>query len=188
MFFLSTKEESQSHELLMASDDERGRGVTELTRNVNSINHACNCASLFRLGTRHRGEGRRYTRGVTRTGTRTWNGERRRCPRRWLPTHWDLVGGCTRHYPRLQSSCKMHFHFSTYLRMRPVSRAVFFFLFFFRSAPGYRTLRSLRSSSTRVCIVTLFDPFVKRIQFNDVESPARERIKETTGRDRLFER
>ena len=154
--FLSTKEESQSHELLMESDDERGRGVTELTRNVNSINHACNCASFFRFWTRHRGEGRR-TQGVTRTATRTKNGERR-CPRRWLPTHWALVGGCTRHYPQLQSSCKMHFHFSTYLRMRPVSRALLFFSF--RTRLPDVAIFVLNSSSTREYHYTLFDPLV----------------------------
>lgn len=68
---------------------------------------------------------------TTMTGTGTKNEERaRRCPRRSLLTHWGVGGGCTRHYPELQSSYKMHFHLSTYLRMRPVSRGLF------RSAPN----------------------------------------------------
>lgn len=68
---------------------------------------------------------RTTTTTTTRKKRRT-----RRCPRRSLLTYWGVGGGCTRHYPQLQSSYKMHFHLSTYLRMRPVLRGLF------RSAPN----------------------------------------------------
>lgn len=109
------------------------------TRNTDlSTNHRYACSLPVRFGAGH---GVTQATGVTRrttamttttmTGTGTKNEERaRRCPRRSLLTHWGVGGGCTRHYPELQSSYKMHFHLSTYLRMRPVSRGLF------RSAPN----------------------------------------------------
>lgn len=128
----------------MEIDEEHGREVTELRkRNANSTNHVCNCASFFLL--RFHAEARRVTRTTTletatrttttgtTTTTETTTEERpkrrtqRRCPRRSLLTHWGVGGGCTLHYPQLQSSYKMHFHLSTYLRMRPVSRRPFSF-------------------------------------------------------------
>ena len=117
-------------------------------RNANSTNHVCNCASFsLRLRTRFHAEARRVTRTTTlrmatrttTTGTTTTTETttkrpkrrtQRRCPRRSLLTHWGVGGGCTLHYPQLQSSYKIHFHLSTYLRMRPVSRGLF------RSAPN----------------------------------------------------
>lgn len=130
-------------------DEEHGREVTELrNRNANPTNHVCNCASFsLRLRTRIHAEARRVTRTTTlRTATRTETTgtttttetttkrakrrTQRRCPRRSLLTHWGVGGGCTLHYPQLQSSYKIHFHLSTYLRMRPVSRGLF------RSAPN----------------------------------------------------
>lgn len=142
-------------------EEQHGREVTEFRkRNANSTNHVCNCASFsLRLRTRIHAEARRVTRTTTlrmttrttTTGTTTTTTTKRlkrrtqrRCPRRSLLTHWGVGGGCTLHYPQLQSSYKMHFHLSTYLRMRPVSRGLF------RSAPNAGRCASRRCVSHRL--------------------------------------